>query len=204
MDRDITLRIVLESPPAGVDFGIQKGRGSMVPNHTDTAVNRRRPGVRVRCRSEDGDGRWLTRLWRPDCARSARRTVRLRRHRHARRTARHAVEPAVEGSTYRFPGRPDATGFSRGNRRIRNACARNGEGRRPVMRQRQGFRGVDTFLRACRIVDCCQCREARRASHRITAEHTSKVRESPPEIAGAAPRSHHVDFAVSVACHGQP
>lgn len=29
MDRDITLRIVLESPPAGVDFGIQKGRGSM-------------------------------------------------------------------------------------------------------------------------------------------------------------------------------
>ena len=29
MDREITLRIVLESPPAGVDFGIQKGRGSM-------------------------------------------------------------------------------------------------------------------------------------------------------------------------------
>lgn len=28
MDRDITLRIVLEAPPPGVDFGIQKGRGS--------------------------------------------------------------------------------------------------------------------------------------------------------------------------------
>jgi hypothetical protein len=29
MDQEITLRIVLEQPPAGVDFGIQKGRGSL-------------------------------------------------------------------------------------------------------------------------------------------------------------------------------
>jgi hypothetical protein len=29
MNREINLRIVLESPPAGVDFGIQKGRGSI-------------------------------------------------------------------------------------------------------------------------------------------------------------------------------
>jgi hypothetical protein len=29
MDTDLTLRIVLEAPPPGVDFGIQKGRGSM-------------------------------------------------------------------------------------------------------------------------------------------------------------------------------
>lgn len=28
MEREITLRIVLESPPLGVDFGVQKGRGS--------------------------------------------------------------------------------------------------------------------------------------------------------------------------------
>jgi hypothetical protein len=28
-DREMTLRLVLESPPAGVDFGIQKGRGSV-------------------------------------------------------------------------------------------------------------------------------------------------------------------------------
>ena len=28
MEREITLRIVLETPPPGVDFGIQKGRGS--------------------------------------------------------------------------------------------------------------------------------------------------------------------------------
>ena len=28
-DRELTLRIVLESPPPGVDFGIQKGRGSV-------------------------------------------------------------------------------------------------------------------------------------------------------------------------------
>jgi hypothetical protein len=28
MERELTLRIVLESPPAGVDFGLQKGRGS--------------------------------------------------------------------------------------------------------------------------------------------------------------------------------
>ncbi len=29
MEPEITLRIVLEAPPAGVDFGIQKGRGSL-------------------------------------------------------------------------------------------------------------------------------------------------------------------------------
>ena len=28
MDRELKLRIVLEKPPAGVDFGLQKGRGS--------------------------------------------------------------------------------------------------------------------------------------------------------------------------------
>lgn len=28
MERELTLRIVLEKPPAGVDFGLQKGRGS--------------------------------------------------------------------------------------------------------------------------------------------------------------------------------
>ena len=28
-ERDVKLRIVLESPPAGVDFGVQKGRGSV-------------------------------------------------------------------------------------------------------------------------------------------------------------------------------
>jgi len=28
MEREVTLRIVLEKPPAGVDFGLQKGRGS--------------------------------------------------------------------------------------------------------------------------------------------------------------------------------
>ena len=28
MERELTLRIVLENPPVGVDFGLQKGRGS--------------------------------------------------------------------------------------------------------------------------------------------------------------------------------
>jgi hypothetical protein len=28
MERELTLRIILEKPPAGVDFGVQKGRGS--------------------------------------------------------------------------------------------------------------------------------------------------------------------------------
>ncbi|MDX6611975.1 MAG: hypothetical protein QOD75_1161 [Blastocatellia bacterium] len=28
MERELTLRIVLEKPPAGVDFGVQKGRGN--------------------------------------------------------------------------------------------------------------------------------------------------------------------------------
>jgi len=29
MERELTLRIVLEKPPTGVDFGLQKGRGSV-------------------------------------------------------------------------------------------------------------------------------------------------------------------------------
>ena len=29
MDRELTFRIVLKTPPAGVDFGLQKGRGSI-------------------------------------------------------------------------------------------------------------------------------------------------------------------------------
>ena len=29
MEREVTLRIVLEQPPAGVDFGLQQGRGSV-------------------------------------------------------------------------------------------------------------------------------------------------------------------------------
>ena len=28
MERELTLRIILEKPPAGVDFGVQKGRGN--------------------------------------------------------------------------------------------------------------------------------------------------------------------------------
>jgi len=28
MEREVTLRIVLEKPPAGVDFGLQSGRGN--------------------------------------------------------------------------------------------------------------------------------------------------------------------------------
>jgi hypothetical protein len=28
MDRELMLRIIVEKPPAGVDFGLQKGRGS--------------------------------------------------------------------------------------------------------------------------------------------------------------------------------
>ena len=28
MERELTLRIILENPPAGVDFGVQKGRGN--------------------------------------------------------------------------------------------------------------------------------------------------------------------------------
>ena len=65
------------------------------------------------------------------------------------RWRRHRVPAASKNST-RCCGL-STTGVSRGHRRIRNACARNWEGRRPVPRERQAFRGVDKFLRACRI-----------------------------------------------------
>ena len=40
MDRDVTLRIVVERPPKGVDFGLQKGRGSAC----NTVQNQRSQG----------------------------------------------------------------------------------------------------------------------------------------------------------------
>ena len=40
MDRDLTLRITLEKPTAGVDFGLQKGRG----NNYETVQTQRSKG----------------------------------------------------------------------------------------------------------------------------------------------------------------
>ena len=54
MDRDITLRIVLETPPPGVDFGIQRGRGSLYETVQSAAINRTRSGVRVHDLGEGG------------------------------------------------------------------------------------------------------------------------------------------------------
>ena len=48
MDRDVTLRIVVESPPKGVDFSLQKGRGSAY----NTVQNQRC------CRSRRNVGIW--------------------------------------------------------------------------------------------------------------------------------------------------
>ena len=45
---------------------------------------------------------------------------------------------------------------SSANGAVRSAGARDRQGRQPELRERQGLRGVDKFLRACRIVDCCQ------------------------------------------------
>ena len=44
MEREITLRVVLEKPPPGVDFGIQKGRGSVY----ETIQTRRSTGGDLR------------------------------------------------------------------------------------------------------------------------------------------------------------
>ena len=44
MERELTLRIVLESPPAGVDFGLQKGRG----NDYETIQTQRSSGSDLR------------------------------------------------------------------------------------------------------------------------------------------------------------
>jgi hypothetical protein len=40
VDRQLTLRIILEKPPAGVDFGLQKGRG----NNYETVQTQRSKG----------------------------------------------------------------------------------------------------------------------------------------------------------------
>jgi hypothetical protein len=44
MDRELTLRIVLERPTAGVDFGLQKGRG----NNYETVQTQRSKGKDLR------------------------------------------------------------------------------------------------------------------------------------------------------------
>jgi hypothetical protein len=48
MDRELTLRIILEKPPAGVDFGLQKGRG----NNYETVQTQRSKGkdLHFKCR----------------------------------------------------------------------------------------------------------------------------------------------------------
>jgi Family of unknown function (DUF5990) len=57
MEREVTLRIVVEKPPAGVDFGLQRGRGSDY-----ATIQTQRSGSRdmqfnftVRVRGERGD-----------------------------------------------------------------------------------------------------------------------------------------------------
>ena len=44
MERELTFRIVLEKPPAGVDFGLQKGRGSAYE-----VIQRQRSGIGDLC-----------------------------------------------------------------------------------------------------------------------------------------------------------
>lgn len=58
MERELTLRIVLEKPPAGVDFGVQKGRGS---NYETIQKQRSKGGdlsfeFAVRAKVSDKDG----------------------------------------------------------------------------------------------------------------------------------------------------
>ena len=58
MDRELTLRIILEKPTAGVDFGLQKGRG----NDYETVQTQRSKGkdLRLECSVRASKGKDLT------------------------------------------------------------------------------------------------------------------------------------------------
>ena len=103
--------------------------------------------------------------------------VRLRRHRHARRTARHAVESAVEGSAYRFPVRPDRQASAGAPSYSKRVCQeRGGTAARPARASRISRGGQ--VLEGVPNRGCCHCREARRASHRGRARHSRRVAPS--------------------------
>lgn len=104
MERELTFRIVLEKPPAGVDFALQKGKG----NSYET-IQRQRSGAqdlrfeftaraaarRQRCGSE------LARALRSG---PLQRTICLPRYRRRRRSNRLKLEQTPQGSTHRHHG----------------------------------------------------------------------------------------------------
>ena len=82
MEQELTFRIILENPPPGVDFGLQKGGGS---NYEVTQKQRSKTGdlhfefnARVKEGKMDSQSSWSIRAW------STSGTFRLSGYRHLR------------------------------------------------------------------------------------------------------------------------
>ncbi len=97
MERELKLRIVLQEPPAGVDFGLQKGKGS----NYETVLKQRSTtkdlhfeftvGLKTSAKSPVPD------FSGPLVQGTRRTTICLCGHRHLRGSKRYVLEPPAEG-----------------------------------------------------------------------------------------------------------
>jgi hypothetical protein len=112
MGRDLVFRIIIEQPPAGVDFALQKGSGSVY----ETVQKQRSQGTDLVFEFEpsvkEGVSDGMAALGGPFCTGSAAATICLHRYRHMRRSGRVVLEPEAEG-----PPRRDSSARDRGRRR---------------------------------------------------------------------------------------
>jgi hypothetical protein len=92
MEAELHLRIVLEKPPAGVDFGLQEGKG-----HAYKTVRIQRD-LRLYCDGKKQSGKWTAQLSWPIDARGTDRTFHLFRHRAVRRAAGLLLESQAQDS----------------------------------------------------------------------------------------------------------
>ena len=99
----VRCRIVLETPPAGVDYGLQKGHGSAF----ETVQTQRSDGrdLQFEFTAEVRAGSAAD-LRGPFIQGPAGRAVRLHRHRDDCGSGWHALEPPAEGSVDRHHARP--------------------------------------------------------------------------------------------------
>ena len=98
MGRELTLRIVLENPPTGVDFGLQKGRGSDYETIQSQRSKGERSTLRVHGWSQGRPQGSIAHAFGSLCAGPTGCAIRVPRHRHVCRPKGYLLESQVESS----------------------------------------------------------------------------------------------------------
>jgi Family of unknown function (DUF5990) len=124
MARELTLRIIVEQPPTGVDFALQKGTGSAY----ETVQKQRSEGNDLAFEFtpsiKDGVSDSMAASRRSVCAGADAAAIRLYRYRDVRGSGRFLLESQTEDTPSRDRDEDD-----RGGRCARSARSRHGPGR---------------------------------------------------------------------------